>query len=225
MPGILEKLIKGLGRVFSQQKGFTTLQMAIGTATALVVAGGLTTTAVVSSDDLASEVDNQITQAMKNITATYMIRSSIYGQATAEGPRGALGQLIFTVGLVTAGGSADFTPPLPSPDNTGLAAAGSQNTIVISYTDDNQHIDNLYWTVTPIGQNDGDYILEEHEQFQITLGGSINPSENGGNLVNALSTPLTTNNTFSIEMGSAQGAVLAFDRTTPSYFKKLINFR
>jgi hypothetical protein len=225
MPGILDQLIRFLGRFFSQQKGFTSLQMAIGTVSALVVAGGVTTTVAVSSDGLTEEIDKQITETMNNISGTYMIRSSIYGQATAEGSRGIIGQLVFTVGVVTTGGSVDFTPPLPSADHTGLAAAGSLNTIVISYTDDNQHVDDLYWTVDPIGQNDGDYILEEHEQFQITLGGSATPGENGGNLVNALATPLSANTRFSIEMGASQGPVLAFDRSTPSYLKKVTNFR
>jgi hypothetical protein len=225
MPAILNRLIAFLGRLFSQQNGFTSLQMAIGAVTALVVAGGVTTTVVVSSEGLSEEVDKQLTETMVNITGTYMIRSSIYGQACAQGPKGTLGQLIFTVGLVAAGGSADFTPPLPSPDNTGLAAPDSQNKIVISYTDYNQHVEDLYWTVTPIGQDDGDYILEEHELFQITVGGSATAGENGGNLVNALETSLSTSTNFSIEMGSSQGPVLAFDRNTPSYFRKLINFR
>jgi hypothetical protein len=225
MPGILDKIIKLLGRVFSRQKGFTTLQMAIGTVSALVVAGGVTTTVAMSSDGLTEEIDKQITETLNNISGTYMIRSSIYGQSTAEGSRGIIGQLVFTVGLVTTGGSVDFTPPEPSAENTGLAAAGSLNTIVICYTDDNQHVDDLYWTVTPIGQNDGDYILEEHEQFQITLGGGVTPGENGGNLVNALTIPLSTNTGFNIEMGASQGPVLAFERSTPSYLKKVTNFR
>jgi hypothetical protein len=225
MPGILSGLISFLGRVFSQQQGFTSLQLAIGTVSTLVVAGGLTATAAVSGEDMSQEVDKQITEALNNISGTYMVRSSIYGQAVAEGPRGTIGQLIFTVGLVGTGGSVDFTPPSPSADNTGIAAAGSLNTIIVSYTDTNQHIDDLYWTVTPLGQNDGDYILEEHELFQITLGGSQTPGENGGNLVNALTTPLGTNTTFSLEMGSSQGPVLSFDRTTPSYLKKVTNFR
>jgi hypothetical protein len=225
MSAMLSRLGRLIKHFLNQQKGFTSLQLAIATASSLVVAGGVTTTVAVTSNDLAAEADNQITESLKNITGTYMVRSSIYGQAATLGSRGELGQLVFTVGIVAGGGSADFTPPSPSAENSGLAGEESRNTIVISYTDGNQHVNDLYWTVTPLGQDDGDYILEEHEMFQITLGGSATPGENGGNLVDALNTPLTTNTVFSIEMGASQGAVLAFDRQTPSYLRKVTNFQ
>jgi hypothetical protein len=221
---VFGRLSQWVKRFLNQQKGFTSLQLAIGTVTSLVLAGGLTTTVVMSSNGVGQEVDNQITESLMNITGTYMIRSSIYGQAATLGSKGELGQLVFTVGIVARGGYADFTPPSPSADNTGLAGGESQNTIVISYTDENQHVTNLYWTVTPVGQSDGDYMLEEHELFQITLG-SNTPGENGGNLLDALDTPLTTNTLFTIEMGSGQGATLAFDRRTPTYLKKITNFQ
>ncbi|MBN1189967.1 MAG: hypothetical protein JXA46_09455 [Dehalococcoidales bacterium] len=225
MPAIIGCISRCTKRFLSQQKGFTSLQLAIAAASSLVLAGGVTATAAFTGDDLAMEVDKQITESLTNIMGTYMIRSSIYGQAAATGSNGELGQLIFTVGIVARGGSADFTPPSPSTGNNGLAGEQSQNAIVISYTDSNQHIDNLYWTVTPIGRDDGDYLLEDNELFQITLGGGAIPGENGGNLVDALNIPLTTNTVFTIEMGSSQGAVLVFDRRTPSYLRKVTNFR
>jgi hypothetical protein len=224
MPAIFRRLSRFLRRFLIQQGGFTSLQLAIGAVSSLAVAGTVTATVVTTGDGLTEEVDNQITESLKNITGTYMVRSSIYGQAVEEGPNGKLGQLVFTVGIVAGGGKADFTPPSPSADNTGRAAPGSLNTIVISYTDGNQHVDDVYWTVTPLGQDNGDYILDEHELFQITLGGSLTPGQKGGNLVDALDSPLTSNTVFTIEMGSSQGAVLAFDRRAPSYFKKVTNF-
>ncbi len=225
MPAIITRIGAFIKRVFNQQKGFTSVQLAIAAASSLVVAGGLTTAVVTSSDGVAEEVDNQITETLVNIEGTYMIRSSIYGEASTLGSKGSLGQLLFTVGIVARGGAADFTPPSPSPENNGLAGPDSQNKIVISYTDCNQHIDDLYWTITPLGQDNGDNILEEHEMFQITIGGNITPGVNGGNLVDALETSLTTNTVFTIEMGSSQGPVLAFDRRTPTYLRKVTNFQ
>jgi hypothetical protein len=222
------EIIRRIGRFWAglirQQRGFTTLQLAIGTVTALAVAGGVTATVTAGGTDLANELETQIHTTVANITGTYMVRSSIYGQAAEEGPRGKLAQLVFTVSLVTGGGAVDFTPPQASAENNGLAAEGSGNKIVVSYTDDRQHVVDLYWTVEAIGQDDGNYLLEDGEQFQITIG-STAAGKDGGNLVDALADPLTTSTHFSIEMGGAEGATLAFDRTTPSYLKKLTNFR
>ncbi len=71
--------------------------------------------------------------------------------------------------MCSAANPIDFTAP--SADNgTGIAAAGSTNKVVINYIDQNQTVNNLYWTATPLGTNNGDDLLDAGEKFQITIG-------------------------------------------------------
>jgi archaellin len=94
--------------------------------------------------------------------------------------------------------------------------------VVINYIDKDQTVDNLYWTVTRLGNYDDDYLLEDNEKFQITIGGDT-PESAPGNLVDALSTDLSVNDTFSIVLLTPVGAVLEIERTTPAYIDTIMN--
>ena len=56
---------------------------------------------------------------------------------------------------------------------TGLASTSTHtNKVVINYIDKNQKVNNLYWTVTKLGNDNGNNLLEQNEKFQITIGGT-----------------------------------------------------
>lgn len=225
MFGLIKKFTTLWKAFVREQSGFTAIQTVIG-AVALVGAAGSVAGGVVTSGTQAAEQSKQkIEQVIENIQGTFMLKGSVIGMANTTGAQGTLSQISFIVGLVIQGGAADLTPPTPSPDNSGLAGPESNNLIVISYTDDNQHVENLYWTVTKLGKDDGDNLLEGNELFQITIGGDIQPGRAGGNLVDALGIDLSPDSKFTIEMTTPQGAVLAFDRTTPSSFHRCVNLR
>ena len=115
----------------------------------------------------------------------------------------------------------DFTAPTAD-SATGLAAADSNNTIVISYIDEDQRQDDLYWTVTKLGKADADDLLEVNEMFQVTLG-SVTAGSGAGNLIDALTTDLTANKQFTIEVKPPVGAVLNIERTIPAYIDTIMN--
>ena len=115
----------------------------------------------------------------------------------------------------------DFTPPNPAA-GTGLAADGSNNKVVICYQDTHQFVNNLFWTAQQIGSADEDYLLENDEMFEITIGAPV-AGVGGGNLQNALGTPLSVGTKFSIEIKPPAGAVLRYERTTPDYIDMVIN--
>jgi archaellin len=94
--------------------------------------------------------------------------------------------------------------------------------VVINYIDQDQNVKNLYWTVTKMGNDDGDNLLEVNEKFQITIG-SDTVGASGGNLVDALTTDLTVNKTFDLEVVTPAGAVLTIERTTPAYIDQIMN--
>jgi hypothetical protein len=224
MNAILGNFIQFLRGLVNQEKGFTAIQTAIGVVSSVAVAGTLGTAVVNSASDASEQTQQAVEQAITNIQGTYDLRGSVIGIASKTGSEGSLGQLTFSIALVSSDGAMDFTPPSPSPDNTGLAGPESKNIIVISYTDENQYVDNLYWTVSKLGSDNGDYILEGKEMYQITIGGSRVAGEKGGNLVDALNPDLSTYDKFSIDIKSPQSPILMLERTTPAYIHNIVKF-
>jgi hypothetical protein len=224
MNAILGNFIQFLRGLVNQEKGFTAIQTAIGVVSSVAVAGTLGTAVVNSASDASEQTQQAVEQAITNIQGTYDLRGSVIGIASKTGSEGSLGQLTFSIALVSSDGAMDFTPPSPSPDNTGLAGPESKNIIVISYTDENQYVDNLYWTVSKLGSDNGDYILEGKEMYQITIGGSRVAGEKGGNLVDALNPDLSTYDKFSIDIKSPQSPILVLERTTPAYIHNIVKF-
>ncbi|MDO8473330.1 MAG: hypothetical protein Q7T05_05875 [Dehalococcoidia bacterium] len=221
----LVKLGAFLQRLRRDQRGAVTIVQAAITGASVLVAGGTFAAATVTSGTDATQQAQQVVhQSIQNILSTMDLRGNVVAIASTTGSKGTVGQVQFTVGLATSGGAVDLTPPQPSPDNNGLPAPDSMNNIIISYTDRDQRVDNLYWTARSLGKNNGDNILDEGEQFLIIIGGNKVPGKNGGNLVDALASHLSTDSRFSIEVKASDGAVLVFDRRTPAAFDPVINF-
>ena len=125
------------------------------------------------------------------------------------------------------GEAVDFTPPTADTGNDGkaLTGTGATNKVVINYIDQNLKVTDLYWTLTALGKDNGNYLLETNEKFQVTIGNSANGTA-GGNLMDALSTnPLGVNKTFNLEIVTPTGAVLSIERTTPAYIDTIMNLR
>jgi hypothetical protein len=221
---LIEKLVKLVQRVRRAQRGFTAVETAIGLTAAIVASGAVATVVVSSGTESSQKIDQAVTETMNNLSGTFMIKSDMTGKANITGVHGTLGQIVFNVGLVLNDGRMDFTPPLADPSDSGMAADNSSNAIVICYSDANQRVDNLYWTVKALGKNNGDYILDGGELFQITVGSAL-AGQNGGNLVDALNPDLTTNTNFVLEMLHAQSPGLSIEQTTPSNLSKVVKLR
>lgn len=222
----VKKFVGFLGRIYREQSGIAAIPAAIGAVSLLTVAGvaGTFASGVVSNGtDASQEVEKAVHEAIQNIQDTYQIRGSIIGIAATSSANGAIAQLTFTVALASGGGAVDFTPPAATVDNTGLAAPVSSNSIIISYSDEHQHVENLYWTTSKYGRNDGDDVLEEEEMFQITIGGDAVAGKNGGNLVDALDKDLSASTAFALELKTSKGATMRVERRTPSSISKVVN--
>jgi flagellin FlaB len=160
---------------------------------------------------------------LKEAQSTLELKGSVIATANTTGAAGKVQQISFIVSNVLGGEAVDFTEPSENTSSTGTAASGSSNKVVINYIDQNQNVKNLYWTVTKMGNDDGDNLLEVNEKFQITIGGDTVGS-GAGNLVDALSvSPLTVNKTFDLEVVTPAGAVLTVERTIPAYIDTIMN--
>jgi flagellin FlaB len=108
--------------------------------------------------------------------------------------------ILFTVKNAIAGNPIDMTP------NNG----SGKNKCVISLTTASDYINDVKWSKTAIGADNGNNLLETGEQFEITvdltnLGSAGSLSEN-----------LTANQKFSLQVKPALGSTITIQRTLPS---------
>ena len=203
------------------EKGITGLETAI-ILIAFVVVAAVFAYTVLSAGLFATQKSQEaVYSGLKEARSTMELRGGVIATANGTGAGGRVQQISFTVSSVLGGEAIDFTAP--TADNaTGKAASSSSNKIVLDYVDQDQHINDLYWTVTKLGNADDDDLLEQNELFKITIG-SATAGSGAGNLIDALTTDLTVNKTFSIVVNTPVGAVLEVERTTPAYIDTIMN--
>jgi len=216
MNRLFKKILKG-------EKGITGLETAIILIAFVVVASVFAYTALSAGLFSTQKSQEAIYSGLQTAQSTVEVKGAVIAKAENTGAAGYVSQLTFTLSNTLGGEPIDFTPPDPDTvDNNGLANAGSNNAVVISYIDQDQRVEDLYWTVTKLGNADSSYLLGSNEKFQITIGNDA-AGTNGGNLVNALSPHLLANKAFTIEIKTPKGAVLTFSRTTPAYVDPVLS--
>ena len=213
-----------LNRLFKQlrrgERGITGLETAI-ILIAFVVVAAVFAYTVLSAGLFATQKSQEaVYSGLEEARSTLELRGGVVATANGTGSTASVQQLSFVLSTVLGGEAIDFDPPTAATDNSGLSASGSTNKVVISYIDEDQQVNDLYWTVTKLGKADDDDLLEQNEKFQVTIGEATG---NAGNLINALTTDLTVNKTFTIELKPPHGAVLVIERTTPAYTDTIMN--
>ncbi|OGO00397.1 MAG: hypothetical protein A2Y58_05860 [Chloroflexi bacterium RBG_13_51_52] len=210
-----------LKKIFRKEKGITGLETAIILIAFVVVAAVFAYTALSAGLFSTQKAQEAVYSGLKEAQSTLEIKGAIIATGNVTGDAGRIGQITFTVSNVLGGEPIDFTEP--SGGALGIAT-GSTNKVVINYLDSSQEVDNLYWTLAKLGNDDGDDLLETGEKFQITIGAVDGAAE--GNLVQALNPNyLSVNKTFSLVILTPIGAVVTIERTTPPYIDKIINLR
>jgi archaellin len=125
---------------------------------------------------------------------------------------GLITDLVMNLTNAVEGEAVDLSEPSDS-DDDGIADPDSTHVMVITYTDKNQLVRDLYWTVTYLGDNDADYLLETGERAELTV--------QLKGLADA--TPLVKDLEYSLEIKPAIGAVLVIQRRTPPVIDKVMN--
>jgi flagellin FlaB len=213
-----------LKKYLNNQKGITGIETAIILIAFIVVAAVFAYTALSAGLFSTQKGQEAVYSGLKEARSTLELRGPVVASAPTAGATSAISQISFTVATVLGGEAMDFTPPDADTSATGLAA-GTNNKIVINYVDKSQSVTNLYWTMSALGKDNDNNLLEADEKFQITIGGSSNVTA-PGNLMNALSvSPLGVNRTFSLVLVSPVGAILEIERTTPAYIDRVMNLR
>jgi archaellin len=150
-------------------------------------------------------------------------------------PDTTLFKVSFIVANAVAGEPIDLTPPYTA-DDSGTdpdISSGAEYRTVISYTDQNQFLSDVPWTVDWVGDASSDNLLESGEKAEITVwllqrdysvadvaaanavtGWTADANGAHGILATG-GTILTTNDQFTIEMKPDTGAVMTIQRTVP----------
>ena len=215
---MLKRLLK---KMWKDEKGITGLETAI-ILIAFVVVAAVFAYTVLSAGLFATQKSQEaVYSGLREAQGSLEIRGGVIATANTTGASGYVKQVSFVVSSALGGEPMDFTAPTAD-SATGLAAADSNNKVVISYVDQDQEENDLYWTITKLGSADADDLLEQNEKFQITIG-SDTAGSGAGNLMDALDTDLTVNKQFSIIVSTPVGAVLEIERTTPAYIDTIMN--
>jgi len=202
------------------EKGITGLETAIILIAFVVVAAVFAYTALSAGLFSTQKSQEAVYAGLREAQSTLELKGGVIASANTTGASGTIGQLKFTVANVLGGEPIDFTIPTDA-NSDGIADTGSSNVVVINYQDDAQAVDDVAWTITKLGNADSDSLLEDHERFEITLGGASGV----GDLVDALTTDLTVKTTFNLEILTPGGATLNIERTTPAWIDTIVNLR
>jgi len=207
-----------LKKFLNREKGITGLETAIILIAFVVVAAVFAYTALSAGLFSTQKSQEAVYSGLKEAQSTLELRGGVIAIASTTGSSGTIAQLKFTVASALGGEAMDFTIPTDA-DDDGVADTGSSNVVVINYQDQAQTQDDLYWTITKLGNADADDLLESNERFEVTIGGAGGT----GDLIDALTTDLTVKTEFNLEILTPAGATLTIERTTPAWIDTIVN--
>ncbi len=220
-----------------RQQGITGLETAI-ILIAFVVVASVFAFTVISTGIFSSERSKETVHAgLEEARSTLEPRGTvIVFKGDLSDGTDAIYKVSMVVGGAVSGEPIDMTPPysadgaLTDPD----VSASAQYKLVVSYTDDKQHLSDVPWTVNWVGYSNGDNILDAGEQAELTVwlvdringtaigsDGAIalmNGAGDGGGAggITATSTVLGVNSEFTLVIRPSTGAVMIIERTTPA---------
>jgi len=186
-----------LGRIRQDQEGLTGLSMAI-ILIAFVIVASVFAYVVLSAGLFSSQ---KAKEAINNGIQSTMATVEIRGNIIAHMVDSEVTDIFFCIGVPTGGSPVDFTP---SGNGTQL--------VVVSYSDAENYLPSVNWTVERLSWGNDDYLLDPNELFQMTI---FIPTS--GNI------SIGPYDSFSLEIKPPDGPVLAVERTIPSRVSQYIN--
>lgn len=218
-------------------KGITGLETAIILIAFVVVATVFAFTVLSTGVFSAERSKETIYAGLQEAKSSLEPRGAViaYSGGAGAGPTTTVYKVTFVVGNSISGAAIDLTPPYTADDSgtdPDFDATADYRT-VISYTDRNQHMPDVPWTIRFIGNASSDFLLEVGEKAEITVWlltrdntvadvtaanatGTWVPDARGGHgILTTGGTLLTPNDLFSLEIKPSQGSIMTIQRTVP----------
>jgi archaeal flagellin FlaB len=225
------------------QRGITGLETAI-ILIAFVVVASVFAFTVLSTGIFASERSKEtVFKGLEEAKSSIEPRGSVIAYKANRGGTDTIYKISWVVSNAVAGEPVDLTPPYLE-GNNGTDPdidSGAEYKTVISYTDINQHMADVPWTVSWVGNSNGDNLLEEGEKAEITAwllertttvaisdvsaAGYWVADGNGAHGILSSGTLIGTNDQFTLEMAPESGAVLTVQRTAPSRLDTIMDLK
>ena len=187
-----------LKKAYRDERGITGLETAIILIAFVVVASVFAYTVLSAGIFSSQKAKEAIYSGLEEVRASLSLKGSIVAEDTDADED--VDQLVFIVALALEGEAIDFTIPTDA-DTDGIADDDSPNVVVISYSDETQRIDDINWSFTPLGKDDGDSLLEPGEKYEIMVD------------LSAMDGDIVTYTTFMIEIKPPNGSVLMIEKT------------
>lgn len=227
-----------------QQRGITGVETAI-ILIAFVVVASVFAFTVLSTGVFASERSKETVFAgLEEAKSSIEPRGSVIaykGRVDTSTATDTVYKVAFVISNAVAGEPIDLTPPYTANESGSDPdiSSGAEYKTVVSFTDKNQFIADVPWSVSWIGNNNSDNLLEAGEKAEITVWlleratGVANATDSngvggwdgttGGILEGG--TLLGTNDKFTLEMKPESGAVLTIQRTAPSRLDTVMDLK
>ncbi len=231
----------------SAEKGITGLETAIILIAFVVVASvfafTVLSTGVFSSERSKDTIYKGLEEARSSMEPKGALIAYSGGDSTATAT---IFKVVFIVATAVAGDAIDLTPPYTA-GGTGTdpdAVANAEYRTIISYTDQNQFLPDVPWTVDFIGESSGDNLLEGGEKAELTVwllqrdfsitnvaaanavtGWTANPTTGAHGILASGGTLLTPNDKFTLEVKPESGSVMTLQRTLPPRLDTIIDLR
>ena len=231
------------------EKGITGLETAI-ILIAFVVVASVFAFTVLSTGVFASERSKEtVFSGLEEAKSSIEPRGSVIaykGRVDTSTATDTIYKVAFVVSNAVAGEPVDLTPPYTT-DGSGASdpdiSSNAEYKTVVSFTDKNQFLADVPWTVSWIGNNNSDNLLEAGEKAEISvwllrrMNGVTNATDNngidyyaaadanGGRGLLSTDTIVGTNDQFTIEVKPESGAVLTIQRTIPSRLDTVMDLK
>jgi flagellin FlaB len=187
-----------LKKTYRDERGITGLETAIILIAFVVVASVFAYTVLSAGIFSSQKAKEAIYSGLEEVRAALSLNGSIVAEDTDSDDD--VDQLVFVVAVALEGEAIDFTIPTDA-DTNGIADDDSPNVVVISYSDQTQRIDDINWSFSPLGKDDGDSLLEPGEKYEITVD------------LSAMDGDIVTYTEFMIEIKPPNGSVLMMEKT------------
>jgi flagellin FlaB len=226
------------------EKGITGLETAI-ILIAFVVVASVFAFTVLSTGIFASERSKETVFAgLEEAKSSIEPRGSVIAYKGKVGSTETVYKVVFVVSNAVAGEPVDLTAPYTS-DDAGTdpdIVSNAEYKTVVSYTDKNQYLSDVPWSLDWVGNDNSDSLLEEGEKAEITVwllerttGTAITADDgvdqygvvdaNGAAGIMDTGTLIGTNDQFTLEVKPESGAVLTIQRTAPSRLDTVMDLK
>jgi flagellin FlaB len=196
---MFNKFMKAIANLHKDNRGMTGLETAI-ILIAFVTVAAVFGYAVLSAGLFSAERGKETIYAgLEQAKANLELAGSVVATSSDNST---VGIILITVRNAIAGTPIDLTECNGTTDAT--------NKCVISLSTKADYLNNIKWTVEPIGNADDDVLLETGEQFQITI-----DTTNLGDTL-SLSDTLSANEVFNIQIKPNLGSTITVQRTLPA---------